>query len=226
MRKTTSSPEPQSRESLWAPPEIEDDRAYSLGGYPKESMLELPELPDDAIDPAHARSGAGARRAEANLAYDKGYADGQREAASVAQQKIGTAVAALCHAADALTTARRELPRTMSSDLHALAIVIAKKIVLREIESDPEIVKSRIAHAFGLIPPDAPVEIRLNPDDLAAVQTEIERTVSGDDGAYRVQCVADPSIERGGFILEGAQRILDGRIDVALRALFERLESE
>ena len=38
--------------------------------------------------------------------------------------------------------------------------------------------------------------------------------------------VVDPSLEAGSFRLVSPERIIDGRVDVALRALYERLASD
>jgi len=226
-----------SPEASWFPPDLEE-----RGSRPNPAPIgpdgawELPELADSAPPRRGRAGGVGTRGAqilsieqsesETDRAYQRGHADGTKEGAAAVQQSIGTAVTALRHAADALANARRELPRTMSSDLHALAVAVAAKIIQREVKADAEIVKGLVERALELIPLDSPIEIRLHPDDLIEVQDALERLAAGEDGARTMKCVADPSIDRGGFIAEGPQRILDGRLDVALRTILERFEAE
>jgi hypothetical protein len=41
-----------------------------------------------------------------------------------------------------------------------------------------------------------------------------------------VHWIADPSLDRGSFRLSSPERLVDGRADVALRSLYERLAIE
>jgi hypothetical protein len=38
-----------------------------------------------------------------------------------------------------------------------------------------------------------------------------------------IQWNADPTLGRGDFVVESPQRVVDGRLDVALQALYERM---
>ena len=38
--------------------------------------------------------------------------------------------------------------------------------------------------------------------------------------------IVDAEIERAGFVVQSPQRLVDGRLDVALRTLYERFEEE
>jgi len=42
-------------------------------------------------------------------------------------------------------------------------------------------------------------------------------------GGRTVRWEADPALERGDIVVEGPQRLVDGRADVALRGIYERL---
>jgi flagellar assembly protein FliH len=159
-------------------------------------------------------------------AYEQGFTDGKREGEEVARGEVAAALAALRHATQALHAQRQEIPRTMGSDLHALAVAIAAKLVEHEISADSTFIKGLIARALDLLPIDSPIEIRLHPIDMGPVRDEIERIAEEDGGRRSIQWEADATIERGGFIAEGPHRILDGRLDVALRMILERLESE
>jgi hypothetical protein len=58
--------------------------------------------------------------------------------------------------------------------------------------------------------------VRLNPADLGALGL-------GPGAGAPVQWTADPVLEPGSFVVESPARVVDGRTDVALRQLFERL---
>ncbi len=225
-----SSPDPP----LWLPLDFGDRggaRAPSFRGPAGE--LALPEFTDERAP--HSLASRPTRRevtilageiGDAGDAYEQGYADGKREGEEETREEMKAALAALRHATQALHAQRQEIPRAMGSDLHALAVAIAAKIVEHEIASDSSFVKGLITRALDLLPIDSPIEIRLHPIDMGPVRDEIER-IGEEEGTRRsIQWETDPAIARGGFVAEGPHRILDGRLDVALRMILERLESE
>ena len=57
---------------------------------------------------------------------------------------------------------------------------------------------------------------------LGAASVELELT-EPDGRALIVHWVGDPTLDRGSFRVIGRERLVDGRVDVALRALYERL---
>ena len=46
------------------------------------------------------------------------------------------------------------------------------------------------------------------------------------DAGVTLQWSADASVGRAGFVVESPQRLVDGRLDMALRRLYERFEKE
>jgi flagellar biosynthesis/type III secretory pathway protein FliH len=79
-----------------------------------------------------------------------------------------------------------------------------------------------VAHALDLLPADTSLEVRLHPDDLAALGDPLER-VAPAGLSVSLRGVPDPALERGDFVIESPQRVIDGRTDTALRSLYERL---
>ncbi|MDM7917159.1 MAG: FliH/SctL family protein [Candidatus Eisenbacteria bacterium] len=80
-----------------------------------------------------------------------------------------------------------------------------------------------VGRAIEMLHVDEPVEGRLHPADLEILTPEIEALASR-GRARTIHWLADPTMERGGFVLEGANQILDGRLDLAIRSIHERLE--
>jgi flagellar biosynthesis/type III secretory pathway protein FliH len=69
------------------------------------------------------------------------------------------------------------------------------------------------------------VEVHLNPEDLASLRNHAE--MPGADGRVaEIQWVPDAEVERGGCTLETPHRVVDGRIDLALRDLYARLRDD
>lgn len=157
--------------------------------------------------------------------YRAGFADGLREGKVAAAQQLRPLTAALEQVIDALAIARKALGPDHARSVHAIAMAVAKKIIQREVASDPSIPRSLVEQALGLMPLDAPFEVRLNPQDHEAFSAELDRLHAQGRNAT-VEWVADPSLEPGAFVIESPLRIVDGRLDVALRNLYERLNVE
>ena len=102
----------------------------------------------------------------------------------------------------------------------ALAVVVARHIVQREVTADPTLLRTLVDGALAQFPVDHAVTVRVHPEELQAV-----RTRQGEAGVPlpELRWVADPAVGRGGCLVEGRERILDGRLDVALERAYRTL---
>lgn len=160
---------------------------------------------------------------EAAQAHVRSFEDGRRAGRAEAVATLEPAARALHEASLALGSAREEILHDLRCNVTALALAIAKRIIGREVAADSAIVGDLVAQGLELVKPDSPVEIRLNPSDLEAVKAGLE--LRPGDETY-IHWTADPELERGGFFIEGPRRIVDGRLDEAMRVLYERLAYE
>jgi flagellar assembly protein FliH len=160
---------------------------------------------------------------EADRAQLLSFEEGRRAGHAEAVATLEPAARALHEASLVLGSAREEILHDLRCNVTALALAIAKRIVGREVATDSTIVGDLVARGLELVKPDSPVEIRLNPSDLDAVKAGLE--LRPGDETY-IHWTADPELERGGFFIEGPRRIVDGRLDEAMRVLYERLAYE
>ena len=162
---------------------------------------------------------------EAGQAYARGRADGLAEGAALTRQELRPALQALGRVAEVLQAERAGFARTRERDLQAIALAVAGKLVQGELAADPARVNELLRRALDLLPLDTTLEARLNPADLALVEG-LRDDPGGAMPARAIQWVADPALERGAFVLESPQRMVDGRFDVALRNLYDRLDHD
>ncbi|MGE0351728.1 MAG: FliH/SctL family protein [Gemmatimonadales bacterium] len=177
----------------------------------------LPELPGDprhsVVDPAEV-----ARRQE----YERGYADGFADAQERAREALGPALEALGDTVAALAAAREEFLRDQARNIEGLAVGMAQHVIQREVQADPSLLQALVERALALLPRDTAFTIYLNPEDYATVADQLD-AAAGNRGEVKVKWMADPSLDRGGFLMQTPARIVDGRTDVALQRLYERL---
>ena len=79
--------------------------------------------------------------------------------------------------------------------------------------------------ALTEFPIDQSVRIRVNPLDLSllTVGTDAQDDTAPITGARDASWLADPRIARGGCLVEGRDRIVDGRVDTALERAYRRM---
>jgi flagellar biosynthesis/type III secretory pathway protein FliH len=166
---------------------------------------------------AAARSGP----SDVERAWQEGYAEGARRGLQEAEALLGPAGEALRGVVERLRGAETSFAHDRVRHLETLAVAVARQLVQRELTADPALVRERVEKALELVPRDAALQIRMHPLDLDAVQSAVGEA---DGGEVALEWIPDPGLDRGSFVLETPQRVVDGRADVALRALFERLD--
>lgn len=207
----TSSSEPLR----WAPLSLVQGLAP-----PVESASWLPTLRSSQEERA-----VNARESMEQAAYERGFADGESAAQSQVDECCRSALGGITRVIEHLESITSEFARDRERDLHGLAIAVARQILQHELSMESFAVVERVRKALELLPLDAVLEIRMNPEDLATLGGSVEGLIPA--GRHvRLEWAPDPLVERGGFILESPQRIVDGRTDVALRNLYERLDHD
>jgi flagellar assembly protein FliH len=219
-----SSPEPPSAFLL---PELPSgSSSYAALSAPfgerADGALELPELEAGSMAQVDAPT---ARRTELDEARDRGYAEGLREGTVRSEQRVRVALETLGRVGEYLHTAQSAFVRDRARDLHGLALAVARKLVQREVTADPALLRELVDRALELVPLEPHLEVRLHPDDLSVLLGG-PSAPEADGKGTAIKWLGDPTIERGGFLVESPLRIVDGRTDFALRSLYERLEYE
>lgn len=179
--------------------------AYASGGMGGGAMLEQLET---------------ARADGAAEGYERGFAEGERAARAEQEPAVQALLAALGEAAEELRTHEARWLANLEENVAALAVVVARHIVQREVTADPALLRTLVDGALAQFPVDHAVTVRVHPEELQAV-----RTLQGEAGVplAELRWVADPAVGRGGCLVEGRERILDGRLDVALERAYRAL---
>jgi len=191
--------------------------ADGFGEFTPTEMRTPATSPDDMEADFQARLAVERSRAEA-AAYSRGRADGERAARAGVDEEIASAMALL---SDALNTVQLHESRWVSNaeeNIAALAVMVARHIVQREVSTDSSFVCDVVQRAMAQYPLDQEITIRVNPDDLTACRASID-----DAGRREIRWISDVSILRGGCLMEGRERIIDGRVDTALERAYRSL---
>ena len=198
----------------WALDEFASNEIFPASGPSADSSGASADAePHHSMVSEHERS-----RIEGD-AYARGVADGERIAREQVELRVSELLASLGSAIESIRLHESRWIGNAEENVAALAVGVARHIVQREIVTDSSAVQALVQHAIAQFPLDQLVTVRLNPDDHALCASISEgRAKAGD-----VQWIPDVHITRGGCLVEGRERIIDGRIDTALERLYRTI---
>lgn len=168
--------------------------------------------PEPAVDPV----------AEA---YALGFAQGREEGERAERARLGPAVRAAEEAIQAINERDERWTGAIEDNLVTLALGIARHLLDREIDVDPTFIEGIVAKALETFPVDQPVHIRVHPDDLTLIRTMRNERPHAAFGRVEETTiwVGDAMLARGGCVVEGRDRIVDGRVETALERIYRRI---
>jgi flagellar biosynthesis/type III secretory pathway protein FliH len=193
------------------------------------SLWSLDELqglrPDSSVSGMPIEDDRQAR--EIDSAYARGYDEGRRAGEAAEAARMRSALQALSDGATSIQEEGTSWMNNLEENITAVAVAVAKQILDRETTLDPSTVADLVQRALLEFPIEQSLTIRLNPANLAAISTSVGAQPNERPGAFGdradVQWVSDPRVAPGGCVVEGRDRVIDGRVDSALERMYRRL---
>ena len=181
---------------------------------------ELPQRPrlsidQDSVDPRLA--------AVADEAYARGYDDGRRAAEASGNLRLTSAVRAVESAGAGVEQEAARWVGNAEENIAALAVTVARHILDRELTTDREQILNTVRQALAEFAVAESLRVRLHPADLQVVTVLMASGGEPLGAPGAVRWMADPTIAQGGCLIEGHERIVDGRVDAALERVYRRL---
>ena len=153
-------------------------------------------------------------------AFEKGYHEGERMGKQMGEQMIGTVVKRYDQSIVQFAIAHKSLLGSMERKTVQLALEIAKTILEREVSTDPDVVTALVTLALKRLEGHHEITLKVSADDLERVRAAIEHINPA------VAVAAEPTLERGDFLVDTSKTHLDGRmmsrINSVGRVLFEQ----
>jgi flagellar assembly protein FliH len=162
-----------------------------------------------------------AAKAEAAAVMERARAEGYAEGRAQADRVLHEAVACVAEVAKQLTTARDSIIDSLAPRLADLVVRIAGRLVVGEIQANPEWIEAIVRDALTAVRENDHVIIRLHPEDLAALETA-QADLEGACGAHLV-LRGDRSLVRGGCVIETPRGLVDARLDSKLAIIHAAL---
>ena len=150
---------------------------------------------------------------------DQGRAAGEQEAAARLKPILDRFAQTIAE----LSSHRRQLRRDAETDLVKLAIAIARRVLRRELATDPDAMRGLVKAALEKLEGREVERVRVHPADAAAVKQHLDLVGM----TARFEVVAEPRLERGAAIFETTRGSLDASIETQLdeiqRGLIDRI---
>jgi flagellar biosynthesis/type III secretory pathway protein FliH len=197
----------------WDPEELELD-GEAFGGAP------VPQTPS----PRAAEAAQLVHQQALDEAFSQGFDAGRQAGAIAERAQLERPLATVTALLEELREREARWVERMEENLCALAVAVGRQLFDAELQASPAHAATLVRRALTEFPMDQPVTIRVNPSDLASITalavTDGSQATTGRPDA---QWIPDPRVVSGGCVVEGRDRIVDGRVDTALERLYRRL---
>lgn len=138
-------------------------------------------------------------------AYEEGFRQGQADGLEVGRRALKEAIRRVEALVANLEQEREELFRHREQDLVELALLVAERLLLKELELHPEAIREIIREGFRQISRQETLRLWVSPPDFELLQQE-----AAADWPPGVELRPDPGLSPGGFRLETALGEVDG----------------
>jgi flagellar assembly protein FliH len=146
-------------------------------------------------------------------AWEAGFREGLTSGAAEIRER-GRRLEALIAA---LAAPLAELDETVEAELVALAIALARKVVRRQFQLQPDEIVPVVREAVAALPAGArSIQVRLHPDDRALVA----EALSLDEGSGSWTLKDDPELSRGDCRIVAEHSEIDAKLESRMAAMF------
>lgn len=147
--------------------------------------------------------------------HAEGTAAGYAEGAQAAREEL-TAELEMAHGVAAQARVDREtLIAAAEPEIVRLAMEVTRKLIAREVETDPNIIKGLVTRAMLKAAGDGAIRLRLNPETITLLGDYLA-DVSARFVSRGVEVVPDITVEPGGAIVDTRSGSVDARLSTQL----------
>lgn len=182
----------------------------------------LGELPSRGHSVAAPEADTSRMEAANEAGYARGYEQGFRAGEFAESSRVRAAVNAVDSALAAIEQESAKWTANAEENICAIAIAVARHVLGRKLTVDRSWVVTQVKAALAEFPVGERLRVRMNPADLQV----IAQALAADGaalGGRPVRWTSDARMSTGSCLVEGHERMVDGRVDTALERLYRRL---
>lgn len=191
------------------------------------AQQEAEEIREDARRERESLLAAARQEAEAirRQAYEEGFAAGRQQGEEAARAELEQLFDQAHRVVRAALAFQEEIINETRQELLRLALAIAGKIIGERLEKPGVVATRALREALLRYRPSGQViTVRVNLQDLAAVEARREEFIRLCQGTREWRVVADEQVGPGGCLIETEQGIIDGRVESRFTAVQNALQ--
>ncbi len=150
-------------------------------------------------------------------AYENGFREGEQSGREAAERELEEPMRNYAASIAEIQGLREKLFAQAEREVVQLAIEVAKKIVHREIQADPQIIQTLVNVALSHVAETGSATILLHPSDHEALAQTYKELQEGAEPDLELK--ADKSMQRGGCLIQTDCGDVDARIEEGFREI-------
>lgn len=186
------------------------------GIAPKSEGQEIPEEP-----PGRFVSDEEMQRTQ-DETYQRGLEDGK----NLAEKGLLHVFKVMRAAAEDLQMLREKVLRESEDHLLALVMAVSKKVILREVQQDRQVVVRVIQEAIADLTKKDDLVIRVHPDDHALLVSSNNEALNREIATSKFELKPDSAIVIGGCLVETGLGTVDAGLEAQLEEIYRALLEE
>lgn len=200
---------------LIPPPGQDVFRQVALAGEePLPAEEEEPEVPPVVIP-----------EEEALRRIQQAHAEGMKKGRQQAEEDLEKVSEAMAQALLATGAVRSQLMHEAEEDLLKLSVMIARKVMMRELSTDPGLIANLVHGAIELAADEGEIVVRLNPEEYQVVAYSPQFQALTRD-RKRIVLREDPALGPAACVVETVRGNIDAGFDAQLEEIMRRLSEE
>jgi flagellar assembly protein FliH len=163
---------------------------------------------------------------ELNRKLQEAFGNGLAEGKNLAERGLLNVFKALRTASEAIHSLREKVLRESEDELLNLIIMVARKVILREVSQDRGILSDVVQNAIAGISERDEITVRLNPDDYVLATTGHDDLLLKELASDRMILKPDATVLAGCCMIDTDMGTINACIDAQLDEIYRRLLEE
>ena len=151
---------------------------------------------------------------------------GLKEGKELAERGLVNVFRALRSSSETIHHLREKILRESEDELINLAMLVARKVIIREITQDRSIIAAVVQNALAGLSAREEITVRINPDDYLLITSGRDELLSKELLNERLLLKPDPTVTTGFCLVDTTMGTvdasLDGQMDQIYRSLLEQ----
>lgn len=159
-------------------------------------------------------------------AYEKGFSVGEEAGRMLGLRKLDPTEKILLKLIEEVTHLKTQILGETEEDILTIALAIARKVIGQEVRENPEVILTNIQKAIKKIGKTGRLVIQLHPEDLEILSQDTDGVIHPQNKNIALRFETNTELSPGDYIVEGEERMIDGRQQNQLKILETLLRTQ